>query len=259
MWDKSYHRPAMLELVTLSAELTKDEYGPYEIEPSIEMEEGRAFAQLIKDQDVNLAIGGVTKERERSARPIYFPLTRGLLGFRLCLVNKTHSDVFATITSLQDIQKSKIIIGLGAHWPDKNIIQENNLQVVTNPSFSRLFGMLTKNRFDCFLRGIGELEYELQAYATEELMIEEYVAFVYPLANFMFVSPSNNRLQERLKKGLLLAKKNGLFKQHFNKHYRKLLYSHKFYERKLFFLENSNISEKAAEAINQFGIASFAN
>lgn len=259
MWDKSFQRPEMLELIRLAADLTVDEYGPYQIESSIEMEEGRAFTQLAKGLDVNLAIGGVTKQRERFARTIYFPLTRGLLGFRLCLINKSQPNVFEKTTTVKDIKKARLTFGLGAHWPDLDIIRGNDLLVVTNPSFTRLFGMLAKGRFHCFLRGIGELEYELTAYPTEQLTVDEHVAFVYPLANFIFISPTEARLTQRLEKGLTLARQNGTYTEHFNKHYRQLLYEYKFYERKLFFLENSNLSKKAAQSINEFGIASFAH
>lgn len=259
MWDKSYNRPAMLELVTLAADLTIEQYGPYELQPSMDLEEGRAFTQLIKNQDVNLAIGGVTQQRETTTLPVYFPLTRGLLGFRLCLVNQQRANAFIEIETVEDFSRAQLTIGLGTHWPDKEIIEHNKLQIVTNPVFSRLFDMLSKNRFDCFLRGIGELEYELDAYPTEQLMTEEHIAFIYPLANFIFISPQESRLQKRIEQGLLIAKQNGQFAEHFEKHYRPLMQLHKFYERKLFILRNPNLSEKAIQAINQYGIASFAN
>ena len=246
-------------MVTLAAELTKDEYGSYLIEPSIEMEQGRAFAQLTHNQDVNLVIGGVDKERERTARTIYFPLSRGLLGFRLCLINESKPNIFYNLESVKDFKKASLTIGLGTHWPDRKIIESNGLQTMPSPVSSSLIDMLSAHRFDCFLRSIGEVEYELKTYADRQVMLDEHIAFIYPFANFIFINPANERLHERLRKGLLLASKNNKFNQHFNKHYRNLLYTYKLYERKLFFLKNPNLSEKASNAINQYGIASFTN
>lgn len=128
-----------------------------------------------------------------------------------------------------------------------------------NPVHSQLFDMLAKGRFDCFLRSIGEIAYEMEKYPTQGIVIEKNVAFVYPLAQFMFVSPAQKRIHSRLKKGLIAAKENGQYKKYFDKHYLHLMKDYRFYNRKLFFLNTPNLSQKSLKAINQYGIASFSN
>jgi hypothetical protein len=257
MWDKNFDHPALKELVTLAADLTVEEYGAYQIERSIEMEQGRAFVSLAQSQSINLATAAISRERENTTLPIYFPLTRGLLGFRLCLVKKQNIALFENINTTRDFRSNRLLLGVGAHWPDKTVIEQNQLQAVSNPVHAQLYDMLNMDRFDCFPRGIAEIAYELEKYPTDDVVVEDNIALIYPNAHFMFISPTHVRLKERLETGLMLAKQNGDYKRYFDKHYLVLLKKHGFYSRKLLFLTNPDLSPKARKAINQFGIASF--
>jgi ABC-type amino acid transport substrate-binding protein len=259
MWDKNFEHIELRELVTLAADLTMDEYGAYSLEPSIEMEQGRAFVSLVQNQRVNLVIAAVNQKREVTTLPIYFPIKRGLLGFRLCLVTQQNTELFSNTNTTKDFRSKRLTIGVGSHWPDRKVIEHNNLQTITTPVHSQLFAMLKKGRFDCFLRSIGEIAFEMKKYSTTGIVVEKNLAFVYPIAQFMFVSPSQKRIHSRLQKGLLAAKENGQYQAHFDKYYLQLMKDYNFYNRKLLFLNNPDLSPKALKAINQYGVASFSH
>jgi hypothetical protein len=259
LWDKSIQYAPFKELITLIADASIAEYGPYSLEPSIKMEQGRAFVNLKNDNEINLVIAGVNKEREKSTLPIYFPLTRGLLGFRICLVNKQATARFNDINTIKDFRTQRLTIGVGFHWPDKNILQENGLQTVSTPVQSQLFDMLASNRFDCLLKGIAEIDFEMQTYASKNISVEGNLGFIYPYAHFMFVSKSQQRLHKRLEHGLAVIRKNGLYKKYFDKNFRNFMQKHRFYNRKLLILKNTDLSAPARKAINTYGIASFSS
>ena len=60
--------------------------------------------------------------------------------------------------------------------------------MVVGSLYDALFNMLRKQRFDCFLRSVIEIEEELKQHP--ELAIEPHLVFRYPLALLFFVSPS---------------------------------------------------------------------
>ena len=257
LWRSNYLTESNLAFIQLAAELTRAEYGDYEIVPSEALEQGRAFANINKPNDINVIISGIDLDREEETSPIYIPLDRGLTGFRVCLVTKGSESIFNDINTLRDFRRHKMYIGVGAHWPDKDIMSFNRLPVTTSPITEDLYSMLEMHRFDCFSRSIKEVTENLKAHPDNEIVIEKNVAFIYPLADFIYVSKAEIKLKERLEKGLELAINNGQFYELFKKYYKDSLREHDLYGRKLFFLKNNNMSEQARAAINKYGIASF--
>lgn len=88
---------------------------------------------------------------------------------------------------------------------------------------------------------------------------EQHIALLYPNADFIFVANSEKRLKQRLEKGIKIAMENGDFDTYFDKHYMTVLQKYNFFNRKLLFLKNKDISEQALRAINVYGLASFSN
>jgi hypothetical protein len=259
LWDENYKNEAELAFIQLAADLTIDDYGEYEIMPSPPYEQGRAFASLNQPEQINMMIASVDKLREQQANTIYIPLERGLAGFRLCLVKNTNSQAFLGINTLRDFRKRKLSVGVGAHWPDKAILTFNQLPVTTSPIESDLYSMLDAGRFACLSRSVKEVSESVINQNHIDIGVEQNIAFIYPLADFIYISKTETRLAERIEKGLRLAIENEQFYTLFEKHYKQLLLKHNLYGRKLFFLKNENMSEKARDAINQYGIASFSS
>lgn len=259
LWDDNYDNEPSAAFIRLAAELTKEDYGDYDIIPSLPYEQGRAFLSLDEPGQVNVMIVSVSQRREEQASVIYVPLERGLAGFRICLVKNEKKDAFAGINTLRDFRKRKLYIGVGAHWPDREVLEANNLPVATSPITDDLYAMLNAERFDCFSRNIKEISGNLVDKSQLDIGVDQHIAFIYPSANFIHVSKNAPRIKERLETGLQRAIDNGEFYALFDKYYKNSLLKHNLYGRKLFFLKNDNMSQKAKDAINQYGIASFSS
>lgn len=258
LWERNYERPAFKQIVMLAAQYSADKYGGYSLSSSPKMEQGRAFQSLQKGQLLNVAIAGSDINREQAHHTIYVPVDRGLLGFRLCL-STANFDQLENDYSLPQIQAKRLSVGQGAHWPDKHIFLASGIAVVTSPLYENLFQMLRRSRFDCFPRSVNEIGAELARPENADLVVEDNLAFLYPLADFVFVSRTRPNIYARLKYGMQQMLRDGEFYRHFEQHYALLLAEHNFYARKLVMLKNPGLSERAREAINEFGIASFVN
>ncbi len=256
LWVRNYERTAFLELIDLAARLSADKYGPYTIKPSLEMEQGRAFNSLHTGKYMNVAISGISVLRESQGIPIYIPVDRGLLGFRKCLLHKDTPNL-TTLHPMQDLTQKKILVGAGTHWPDRQILEYNGLTVVHSPIYKDLFRMLNAKRFECFLRSVNEIKQELRLFADFNFNVDPEVAFVYPQGDFIFVSAAQPRIHERLQYGLKIAIESGEFQEYFDKYFARNLSSLKFYESKIIYLDNRDLSISALDAINRYGIASF--
>lgn len=239
------------------AELSKAQYGDYEFVKSADMEQGRAFAELEKG-NIDLIIAAPSIEREQLAKVVYLPIDRGLLGFRICMVHKESPD-FSAIQNASQFIENKLTIGVGSHWPDRTIFEDNGFKVVTSPVHGSLFSMLKQKRFDCLTRSVNEIKKDIELYGDTSLIADEKLLFIYPNADFIFINPKNKKLYDRLNAGVDLAIENNSFYEIFDEYYKNELLEHNIYKRKLVFLKNSNITPEALSAINRFGIASFVN
>lgn len=257
VWERNYGTPFFLSSLQNLTRLTEDEFGPATLVPSEKMEQGRAFVELLKG-NIDVFIAAADERREQLANPIYVPLDRGLLGFRVCLVNKQASS-FKDVSTTEQFIEGKLSIGLGTHWPDTSIYEKNGFEVVTSPVLDSLFNMLDNKRFDCFSRSVNEVQAEIEQYKNTNITLDENLVFIYPNGTFIYVSPKNPRLHRRLSTGVGLSIEDASYFDIFEEYFSNALLKHGIYERKLLLMENPNISSHALSSINNFGIASFVN
>lgn len=255
VYHRNFENPFLYKSLKNFADLSKDDFGDYELVKSKDMEQGRAFAELVKG-NIDVLITAPTEQRENQANAIYVPLDRGLLGFRICMVNKEQNQ-FNAIQSANQFIRKQLSIGLGAHWPDRAIFEDNGFNVITSPVHQSLYSMLASKRFDCLTRSINEIDNELSEYKDMGLVADQELVFIYANADFIFINPKNKKLHQRLSTGLGYSIEDNSFYEVFDEFYENELRKHNIYERRLVFLDNNNVSHKALSAINRFGIASF--
>ncbi|MGB3724535.1 MAG: hypothetical protein WA981_02125 [Glaciecola sp.] len=254
MYARNFNTPHLKQSILSYAEKTETEFGEYTLVSSQDMEQGRAFAELVKG-NIDIFIGAPTKERERLARAIYVPLDRGMLGFRICLIH-TENQRLMDVDTPQHIINKNLSVGLGSHWPDKSVYTNNGFDTVTSPIHDALYGMLHNKRFDCLTRSVNEIKDDLNNHPTLNIKVEPSLMFIYPLGDFIFVNANNHDLFARLHKGVHAALKDNSFYDAFDQHYSNDMRINRVNERKLIFLQNNNISEKARNALNTYGITS---
>lgn len=151
-----------------------------------------------------------SSDRELLVKPVRIPLTRGLLGYRICIIKKGKEDIFRDIQEPQEIIDKEITIGLGESWPDTRIVESSGIRVETVEEYSHGFKSLLEEEFDCFSRGVNEVFTELEK-REQKFTDDKYIYLKYDSPIYFFVSVENDELAERIHKGLNRAINNGNF------------------------------------------------
>lgn len=220
-WYRNYDSAPSLALLQLALDQTKDLFGDYVIKRSEEITQGRAIINLEQDSNSSLQIINVVvdPDREKNLIPVRIAADEGLIGLRVCVINKEDAPLFDNIRSHKDITDRGIVFGQGLHWPDTEILRTNGFTVETSATFENLFPMLSHRRFNCFLRGVSEARDDLNNLGNNEFMIEPNLLFSYPSATLFFVNKSNKMLAARIELGLRRAILNGSYTRHFKAMY----------------------------------------
>jgi len=169
--------------------------------------------EMLKSGDMEVMWLASNQDVESDLRPIRFPLLKGLLGHRICIINPKSQAKFSSIQSFSDLQAFSF--GQGQGWPDVEILRNNNMTVVTTSKYDNLFYMVEGNRFDGFPRGVLEPWVEIEAHPNLRLAVEKHVVIVYKLPFYLFVHPNNATLAAEIKLGLDTALANGDFDEYF--------------------------------------------
>ncbi|GHG59279.1 hypothetical protein GCM10010919_01670 [Alishewanella longhuensis] len=242
------------ELVEYALQVTAQDFGAATLVFVEATTQGRVEQLLRAGELLDLAVFAPNLQREKTLLPVYFPLSRGLLGFRVCLINQGQQQKFDKIHSVDDWIKAEILIGQGANWPDVEVLRANNLQVTTNPLPALLFEMLRQQRFDCYARGINEINYELALPESAGLQLESKLLLFYPQPAMLFVAPNQPELARRLLLGLEHAWHSGFMAQHFATHYGSLIKQVQCEQRRLLILKNPALTPETEQAMRIYAL-----
>ncbi|MGI0115607.1 substrate-binding periplasmic protein [Zooshikella sp. RANM57] len=208
----------LIEILEMALKKTEDKYGGFELMPyKTVMREIRYIEELKKGGSVNVIWSSTSPDKERELLPIRIPLRKGILGYRVSLINKSNQAKIDQLNTLADLQK--VTIGQGTGWGDVVIYEANNIKVRT-ASYESLFKMLNADRFDLFPRGINEAfaEYEARKDENKNIAIEQKLLIVYPWPYYFFTNQNDTQLADRLREGLDTMMADGSFDDIFNKY-----------------------------------------
>ena len=240
--DKRYDY--RIALLSLAMEKTLNSHGPYVLVPFNEtVTQKRGLHMLKKNKGVNVAFLASNRVREKEFLSVKIPMLRGVLGYRVFLIKNINEGKFSNIQSLQEL-KDTMVAGFGSQWADMAILTSNEIPVTGSVRYEALFGMLSKNRFDYFPRGINEawLEIENKKDKYPSLMVEPTMALYYPYPVYFYVQKQNTSLAKRISDGLQLALQDGSFKQLFLKFHKALIDRAQLANRRFFVLDNPNLT-----------------
>ena len=206
------------------------------------MVQSRSLRELKQNKVVDIVWSMTSKKREEELLPIRIPIYKGLIGYRLLLINKQDKNKFTHITSKKKFQK--FVAGQGHDWPDTTILKSNGIEVMTGTSYQGLFKMLQRHRFDYFPRSITEIWDEYEMYKSSGLIIEPTILIQYKTASYFFVNKQNKKLAQDLEKGLKIIIKKGLFDKLFYQYYNKFIKNSDIKHRKVFRLKNPQLSKE---------------
>lgn len=178
--------------------------------------QNRMFALLEREPPpINLFFSGYSPERESRLRQVNFPLTRGLLGFRLLVAKSERLSMLSDLKGVDDLKSLRI--GSGTGWPENQIFVQNGLVLETS-EYDNLWRMLDYERFDVFHRGMQEVFTELRKPGREGLSIVPGIALAMRYDYFLYVARHRDDLHDILLEGLETAHRNGAFLEHFHSH-----------------------------------------
>lgn len=218
-----YHRPAdhpedqrlnyFTGLLKLALDKTLDDYGPYELLPREEpINQERSF-MMVSQNKLDVTWGMTSTMREIRTLPIRIPLMKGLLGYRIMLINRKRAEAFSNVDTQEELSQYVMIQGNG--WPDVAILKDNGFLVRTHTQYAGLFQMLSKNRVDFFPRSIAEVWLELERDITNDLILKEDLVLQYISPIYFFVPLERKQLAQRIETGLERAIADGSFDHYF--------------------------------------------
>lgn len=201
----------------------------------------RAFDLMANYDGIDVMIGTSTAKRESLYLPIRFPILKGLNGWRVALVNKGSSDLFANIKSEEAFKR--LIPGQFHAWTDTKILESNGIHVAKGTDYNGLFQMLHKNRFDYFPRSVLEVYNELERYPELNLTLDSHVLIKYPMAYYFYVNKTNYQLAKHIHAGLEKALADGSFNRLFLEAHGDVLRKVSANKRRVFQLNNPLLVE----------------
>ena len=175
----------------------------------------RDRSMLAAGVGIDVMWASVTHERAQKLRVIDVDLLKGLNNYRALLIKKDSQLRFDKIKTLADLKAFKT--GSGPYWTDGIIMEANGFRVVYGANFAGLFKMLSVNRFDFLSRGLHEIGNDLINFGALGLIQERRFLLQYetPVRYSFFVNKYNEKLADRITRGLTIAQADGSFDQLF--------------------------------------------
>jgi hypothetical protein len=188
---------------------------PYKVQTSYEKyTQSKTNEELKNNGLINLIWEASDKTMEEEFRPIRICLYKGLLGYRILIINKKNQEKFDRVTTLDQLKQ--LSFGQGRFWADTRILEANQFKVVKVTKYTNIFFMVDGDRFDAFPRGVLEPFNELaKRPQLPDLTVEKNLMIVYKMPFYFFVAKDNQRLANDLELGLNRAIADGSFDKTF--------------------------------------------
>lgn len=228
----------LFEILEQTLELTRPDFGDYELSPTpFPLTESRMLQGIKSGLMMDVIWSSTSPKKEKELRAIRIPLRKGILGYRICFIHEDHQATFDQVKTLDDLKQFRVGQGIG--WGDIDVYKYNNINVSQAPYLS-LFSLIGPRRYNLFPRGISEIfkEYEVYGDDNPTLAIEDGIVLYYPWPYYFFTSKENEKLAIRLETGLARMIKDGSFEAIFNKYNAEAIKKSRLNERRLINLEN---------------------
>jgi hypothetical protein len=204
-----------LKILQLALKKAKKNYQLIEVTSAMS---APRIIKLIEEEDEqgpNIYWAGRSDELEQRLGAIYFPIDRGLIAYRILLIQKQDQTKFNKVVGLPDLRKFSFLQGLA--WSDITILRNAGLEVKEGPP-QNLHNMLGAHRADAIPRSILDIQRELDYWkkSIPTLSMEKEIALLYKhFMVFFFVSKKNHELNNAINMGLKRAFEDGSFMQVF--------------------------------------------
>jgi len=153
---------------------------------SFRAQQERNIRQLEKSDGIDVIWAVANAERERRLLPVYIPIDRGLIGWRLLLIREQDKPLFAAVSSPEEL--ARLFAGQGHDWPDVTVLRANGFNVDTSTTYEGLFQMLKLGHIQYFPRSLSEVWPELEArpqlgLTVQDSLVMHSLACIFSLAS----------------------------------------------------------------------------
>jgi hypothetical protein len=221
------------------------EYPSAQVKTSaMNMTRSRIFHELKKGKLLNVVAEAPQEQWDSSLIAVPIPIRKGIQGFRVFIIKDKNRDKLSQVDSLQNL--TALYTGSGYQWSTRLAMEQAGFFVVTANGYESLFGMLSKQRFTTFGRGINEAYQEIESHAAlyPNFVVDNHILLEIPLATYFYVSPSFPKIADRIKVGLLRLIENGDFDRFFYQKYCSDILKANMSERLHFKIDNPQISRE---------------
>ncbi|AWB65001.1 hypothetical protein C2869_00450 [Saccharobesus litoralis] len=172
---------------------------------------------------------------------VNFPVSLGVVGYRVPFVSQDLKNTNYQINTLDDLKQYSMIMGRG--WLDGDILKDNGFTVHTGKNVLGLYHMVANERGDFFPVGAHQVpSIKKNLDAVDHLAVDDNIAVYYPLPRFFFSNKQNTAELARVEQGLKLAFEDGSLQVLWNQHYLQKLKEVNLSNRKIFKLENKYLA-----------------
>lgn len=230
-----------VKLLEAALEATKKTHGDFVVQPTRHREVSRKRQlALVEQGKLDVTWAAASRELQEQLTAVKIPIFKGLLGYRLFLVNDDHKERFAKIKNLEELKNLKMCTGLG--WGVTGLYEHYKFNLLISPAYEGLFEMIQENRADYFSRGVNEIfsEYESYKKTHPKLHIDTHLAFYHPLPFYVYTAPTKEgkALAARIEQGMKIMVQNGDFDRLFNEYHGDLLEKSAIGSRQVFEISN---------------------
>jgi hypothetical protein len=160
----------------------------------------RAISEVQSGENINLFIGVTTREWEETNIPIRIPIRRGILNHRVLAINKKNVNKFSKVSNISQLKK--LASGVRVGWATTDVFKKQAFTLYELVSIDGLYNMLERNAIDYIPRGINEIYDEITLRQSKNLMVEPSLVLYLPAPSYIFVSPNEPKLAQRIEEGL---------------------------------------------------------
>lgn len=253
MLDDDTRYDFQITILKASLDITVKQYGAYTLQASEKrLPEVRHVRELLTGENINIIREITSNSLEEILIPIRIPIQKGILGYRIFLIDKANKKIFDSIDSLDELKK--FCVGQGRGWGDVKILRYNEFNVIESHNYNGLFYMLENDRFDLFPRGITEapIEYSSRIYTNPDIVIDENSCLYYPLVEYFFFNKKDSRLAERIEEGMKLLISTGEYDNIFNNEFSERILQANLKSRHIYKLENPFIPNSTPLGHDQY-------
>lgn len=249
--DSRYEYPT--RLLARILEITTEEYGPVLLETNgLSMSRSRALNALIEGKQLHVMAEAPKPDWNKHLLCVRIPIRKGIQGFRIFLTKNEFKPILESISSFEEFRD--LPTGSGVQWSTTRVLEEAGFNVIKGVDYEGLFGMLIRNRFMTFGRGINEVftEYEERHSKLNDLAIDDRFLLYIPLPTYFFVTPTQPLLKQRIERGLLSLIHSGEFDSIFQAEFGDLIKQAQLDKRILFSIPNPNLTAEDPIEIKDF-------